>query len=334
MKKTILWIVGIVIVLGLAGAVFYQVSPWPSALLVRYTFEWDGRKTVEALAKHVPPGVTAERNVRYAEADPDALLDVFYPSALAGTDRILPTIVWVHGGAWVSGDKADMGNYLQILAEKGYTTVSVGYSIAPGAIYPTPVRQANEALAFLVEKGAALHIDASRLVLAGDSAGAQIAAQVANIVSAPEYAEAVGIKPGIERDRLLGAILFCGAYNVDAVNFEGSFAGFLRTVLWSYSGTADFLNDKAFDTVSVSQYVTGAFPPAFISAGNADPLAPQSVGLADALTSKGVAVDSLFFPTDAMPGLPHEYQFNLDTEAGQQALTRTLAFLSRVLPAG
>jgi acetyl esterase/lipase len=106
----------------------------------------------------------------------------------------------------------------------------------------------------------------------------------------------------------------------------------LRTVLWSYSGTKDFLDDPAFDTASVAQYVTDAFPPSFISAGNGDPLGPQSVLMAAALRAKGVRVDELFFPPDTTPALPHEYQFNLDTGAGQQALERAVAFLNGVMP--
>ena len=48
----------------------------------------------------------------------------------------------------------------------------------------------------------------------------------------------------------------------------------------------------------------------------------------DALTKLGVRVDALFFPADYEPALPHEYQFNLDTEAGRLALDRSVAFLN------
>jgi acetyl esterase len=83
----------------------------------------------------------------------------------------------------------------------------------------------------------------------------------------------------------------------------------------------------------VANYVTGAFPPAFVSAGNADPLLSQSLEMAKVLKAAGVRVDTLFFPDDHEPPLPHEYQFNLDTEAGQLALERSLAFLRNVFAA-
>ena len=59
-------------------------------------------------------------------------------------------------------------------------------------------------------------------------------------------------------------------------------------------------------------------------------LPPQAVALARKLEMLGVKVDSLFFPNDYAPPLPHEYQFNLDSRAGQEALSRMLAFISVV----
>ena len=47
----------------------------------------------------------------------------------------------------------------------------------------------------------------------------------------------------------------------------------------------------------------------------------------DALRARGVRVDALFFPKDYAPALAHEYQFNLDTDAGRQAMNRSVAFL-------
>lgn len=333
MAKVLLWVVAIVVVLAGAGYAAYEFTPWPRALLIRHLFEQDAARVLVAQAKHVPPDIAERRDIAYADSGRDTLLDVFYPLAVEGTGTMLPTIVWIHGGGWVSGSKDEVANYLKILAGHGYTTVGVNYALAPGAHYPTPPRQVNAALAYLAREGASLHVDPTRIVLAGDSAGANLAAEVANLVSVPSYAEAVGIEPAIERDRLKGVLLFCGPYDIANADFEGAFSGFLRTVLWSYSGTRDFLDDPAFATASVANYVTGAFPPAFISAGNGDPLLSQSLDMAKVLEAGSVPVDTLFFPDDYTPPLPHEYQFNLDTEAGQLALERSLAFLSNVLAA-
>jgi acetyl esterase/lipase len=82
--------------------------------------------------------------------------------------------------------------------------------------------------------------------------------------------------------------------------------------------------------MSVPAHVTAAFPPSYISSGNADSLAPQAVALANRLREVGVRTEVLFFPADHQPPLRHQYQFNLDSAAGRESLERMLAFLLSV----
>lgn len=276
-----------------------------------------GERLNAALERHVPAGVAALLDQQYAAG---VYLDVYTPEKGA---QPLPAIVWVHGGAFFSGDKGHVANYLKILAARGYTTVAVGYSLAPGANYPTPLRQVNAALGYLAQNAARLRIDPERFFLAGDSAGAQVAAQLANAVSVPSYAAAIGIAPAIKRSQLRGVILHCGVFDFGLAKFDGPFGHFMRTAVWSYSG-----RKAAPPEVSVTRFVTADFPPAFISAGNGDPLLPHSRALAQALEKQGARIESLFFPDDYKPALPHEYQFNLDTDAGRAAMERSLRFLS------
>ncbi len=79
--------------------------------------------------------------------------------------------------------------------------------------------------------------------------------------------------------------------------------------------------------MSVVPHVTPAFPPAFVTVGNADPLRPHSELLVEKLRASGVEVETLFFPSDHDPPLGHEYQFALDTSEGRLFLERMLAFL-------
>jgi acetyl esterase/lipase len=299
--------------LAVLGYAALELSPWPAALAYRFFLNWGGERLNQALEKHVPAGVSAVLDREY---QPGVFLDVYHPAQGSGA---LPTIVWFHGGAFFAGDKSHVANYLKILAARGYTTVAVGYSLGPASHYPTPLRQGNAALAYLVQHAERLRIDPRRLFLAGDSAGAQLAAQLANIVSSPAYAAEVGMAPSITRAQLRGVILHCGVYDLDL----GPPGHFMRTAAWAYSGR----KDTKLAEISVARYVTAEFPPAFISVGNGDPLEPHSRALADALTRAGVKTDTLFFPDGHEPELPHEYQFNLDTQAGRLALERTLRFL-------
>ena len=194
-----------------AGALLVaaRTTPWPSALLVRAVFGRGAARASGALEKHVPGDLVEVVDEAYDVSSPDGRLDVFRPAR----EGALPTVVWVHGGAFVSGSKGDVANYLRVLAGHGLTTVGVDYSIAPGARYPTPVKQVVAALAHLVDHADRLGIDPGRVVLAGDSAGAQIAAQVALLVTDEDYAREVGIDVELPPSSLSGLVLFCGAYD-------------------------------------------------------------------------------------------------------------------------
>lgn len=302
----------------------FQVSPWPSALLIRDEFTKNSIAVKKEQAKYVPSNITQVQNQQYKAGDGDAYIDVFYPN---NTTTPQTTIIWVHGGAWVSGNKDNVDNYMQILAGHGFTTVSVNYSIAPEKQYPTPIVQLNEALEYIEQNADRLHVDTSRLVLAGDSAGSQIVAQMANIMTSPGYAQEIGVQPKVAGSNLRAVLLNCGAYDLALPNYNGPFGGFLHTVLWAYSGTKDFLNDPRLKTASVANYVTADFPPAFITAGNVDPLLTQSTEFAKKLQGLNVPTDTLFYAADHQPQLNHEYQFNLDTADAQTALQRMVEFV-------
>ncbi len=303
-------------------------SPWPGATAIRLLFERGAAQAAAGMARHAPPGIEARHDIPYDAADPAARLDLYRPAGAAGA---LPVVVWVHGGAFIAGGRRDVEPYLRILAGRGFAGVAVGYSLAPAATYPTPIRQVNAALGFLRREAASLGLDPDRIVLAGDSAGAQIAAQIAALATGPDYARAVGIEPTLPPESLRGVLLFCGPYDVTQVRLDGPFGIFLRIVLWSYSGRRDFMEDPEFLRMSVTPHVTASFPPAFISVGNADPLAPHSEELARALVAKGVSVETLFFRPDHEPPLGHEYQFDLDGADGRRALERAVDFLQRRL---
>ncbi|WP_223693313.1 alpha/beta hydrolase [Leifsonia poae] len=306
------------------------VNPWPSALLIRALFEQGARETVAEMQPYVPKsGIEARRNIAYGDAGSDTSLDVFAPT---GTAKPLATVVWIHGGAWISGDKDNVDPYLQMIASHGYTTVGLNYTVAPEATYPTALKQLNQALAFLVAHADEYGIDPTRIVLAGDSAGAQYASQIAVLATNPDYARQVGVEPGVSKDQLRAVILNCGIYDVRGIPDAPGIGGWgFRIALWSYLGEKNWSTSAGGKAMSTIEYVTKDFPTTWISGGNADPLTPvQSKPMATKLQGLGVDVTTVFYPEDEKPGLPHEYQFHFKDAAARSALASTVAFLDRV----
>ncbi len=302
------------------------VSPRPAVLLVRRQFAAgvvDRTARLDALA---PADVTAVLDEPYGP-HPDEVLDVFHPAGAAGA---LPTVVWTHGGAFVGGTKDELRGWFRLLASHGFTVVAPRYTRAPEARYPTPVRQVLAALAHVQEHADRFHVEPSRLVLAGDSAGAQISAQVATLVTVPSYARDLGLEPTVDAAQVRGTVLCCGVFDLAQISRTSPLRDVLRACGWAYSGNRHFEDDERFlSTMSVGRHVTAAFPSTFVTVGNADPLRVQSQTLATTLERHGVDVETLFFPTDHEPALPHEYQFEADTADGVAALDRIVRFVRR-----
>ncbi|MEE2032003.1 alpha/beta hydrolase [Rhodococcus chondri] len=322
------WIlIGIAVILAITVLAF-TFSPTPGALVVRAVFERDAHEATVKLDEGAP-ATDLTRDLQYREGDADAYLDVYTPT---GNTDTLPTIVWTHGGAWLAGNRTNYDGYYRRLADAGFTVVSVGYSLAPGHRYPTAVHQLNDAHAYLLAHADELHIDPDRIVLAGDSAGAQLSAQLATGITDPGYATTLALEPALKPQQLRGVVLNCGIYNVPAMEGGHGLIGWgVQQALWAYTGARDFGSSEAARQMSALFAVTAEFPPTFVTGGNADPLtATQSRPLADKLTRLGVEVDALFYPDDHTPELSHEYQFDLSTQDARTALDRTISFVGSV----
>jgi len=337
MRKKWLWrtravIAGLVVVTVLV----FTVSPWPSALIIRQVFQDGAKKTAAIMAPYAPTsGVDSVLDVQYAtdsaqphvKASDFTQLDVFYPT---GTTTQLGTVIWTHGGAWISGNKSNDRSYFEILASKGYTVVGLNYTYGPEATYPTAVFELNQAHQFLLDNAEKFHIDPSRIVLAGDSAGAQLSSQLAALITNPDFAKEMDFTPALSPEQLQGVVLNCGVYQLTSLIGAKGILGWGDDVsLWAYTDDRDITTSPAIAQMSTINHVTDNFPTTYISGGNADPLtAENSKPFSAKLQSLGVNVTELFWPADYTPPLPHEYQFKLNLDAAQTALNETLSFLN------
>ncbi|GHD78498.1 acetyl esterase/lipase [Salinibacterium amurskyense] len=316
--------------LGLIATLVWTLSPWPATLLIRALFDKDAVSTIEEMERHatdVP--LTESLDEQYGDSATTNSLDVYSP---AGSSGPLTTVVWTHGGAWISGDKSNVTPYARNLAAEGFTVVALNYTVSPEATYPTALNEINDALAYLIEHADRLRIDPDNIVFAGDSAGAQLSAQLATVVTNPAYAATVGITPALSTDQLKGVILNCGIYDVSGIPNAPGLGGWgFRVALWGYIGVKDWSNTPGGEQMSVLDDVTAAFPRTWISGGNADPLtASQSEPFAAQLAELGVDTTPLFYPEDHTEQLPHEYQFHLDFEDARAAFDSTVTFLNSI----
>jgi acetyl esterase len=118
--------------------------------------------------------ITVEPDVVYRTVDGEQLgADVYLP-AEGGKDR--PAVLIVHGGGWVSGDKAWFAEQGNQLAAAGYVAVSVNYRLAPAHPYPAAVDDVRAAVKWLRKRKQvkAYGIDRDRIGALGGSAGGHL----------------------------------------------------------------------------------------------------------------------------------------------------------------
>lgn len=91
----------------------------------------------------------------------------------------LPAIMYFHGGGWVLGDKHTHDRLVREIANMtNSAVVFVDYSRSPEARYPTAIEECYRATQYIAESGDQHKIDGSRLVVAGDSVGGNMAAVI------------------------------------------------------------------------------------------------------------------------------------------------------------
>lgn len=329
--RVILGLLAVVVVAVVGLAVYVAVSPQPAVWLLRHSFS--GASTAENVPDYdaIKARVTIEKDLVYPSADGRNRYDLYLPKDAEGA---LPTLVWVHGGAFVAGSKDGIENYAVMLADQGYAVVGVEYEWAPEIRYPGQVRQLEEALAALEEIADEKHLDMERVVLVGDSAGAHIAAQGALLATNPAYEEAIGVESSISSSQLAGAMLYCGPYDVTAMLNTGNRAVdfFASRIGWAMFGDKNWAEGALIQTTTIKDYATADFPPVFITDGNSGSFESQGKALAEDLANKGVMVETLFFDEDAYGAVGHEYQFNIgDDGAGAACYAQTLSFLQTVM---
>jgi len=129
--------------------------------------------SASAQGPRLPDHITRHADLEYARAGDISLkLDVYTD---ANAKAPLPLIVWIHGGAWVSGDKFPPGPASAWLRE-GWAVASVNYRLSHQALWPAQMHDCKAAVRWLRAHAAEYKLDPERFVAWGSSAGGHLVA--------------------------------------------------------------------------------------------------------------------------------------------------------------
>ena len=248
----------------------------------------------------LPLGITECRNISYGSHGKWNLLDVYYPN---GTTAPLPTIVSIHGGGYVYGSKEIYRRYGMDMARRGFAFVNFNYRLAPRWKFPTPLWDTNKVMEWLCKNAERYHLDPSRIILVGDSAGAQLASQYAAIATNQAYAATFGMEVPDIRIRALG--LNCGMYDmVDQANVPR------KGIHLDYLGK-DISSDDP--RLQVMNAIGSGYPAAFITTACHDFLRDQAEPMYDFLTAKGIKAQWKCYGSEDDKTVGHVFHVNIPT---------------------
>ena len=160
------------------------------------------------------PTVAVRTQVVYGEAQGSALLaDLSYPT---GGTR-LPAIMYVHGGRWRSGSRAnDNSAALFKWADSGFFTMSIDYRLVTATPAPASYEDTLCAIRWLHAHADEYGVDPDRIFLIGESSGGHLIALVATLGQGP-YARAGGWDKA--RTDVRAVISVAGAYDLNTLSW-------------------------------------------------------------------------------------------------------------------
>lgn len=142
-----------------------------------------------------------QRGLRYGPGA-DETLDLFPVPGCPDA----PLFLFIHGGYWRALRKEDSVFMAQNFTAHGVAVAALDYSLAPAAHLSVMVRQCRRAVAWLHAQGGLLGVDARRILVAGSSAGAHLAAMV--------LAKGWQAELAVPDDVLIGGVLVSGLYDL------------------------------------------------------------------------------------------------------------------------
>lgn len=243
----------------------------------------------KAMNQFVPP--MAEVRALVAEGPNGPIPLRLYRSQAVATDRNSPVLVFFHGGGWVVGDLDTHDVLARHLADAvAGVSIAVDYRLAPEHKFPAAAQDAIAATRWVAKNGRELGVDVSRMAVAGDSAGGNLATVAALA------AVGAGV-PGIRAQALIYPTvdLRCGYPSYERVG-----AGYTLTEASMHWFRDHYLNDPGEAEDWRASPILAAnlrgLPPAYIVTGGLDPLCDEGEAYAKALEQAGVAVEYRSFP--------------------------------------
>lgn len=208
-----------------------------------------------------------------------------------------PLIVFFHGGGWVIGDVDTHTPFCQVLSQRsGCTVISVDYRLAPEHSFPAAPQDCLAATRWIAQHIGDFGHSNHKLVIAGDSAGANLAA-----------CTCLELEPSI-RDQVAGEILIYPVTDhytagfqsyIDKAKGQTLTANLMHWFLDTYLGSCAADSPEAARAFPLRSDALASLPPTLLITAENDPLRDEGIAFGDKLRDAGVPLQYRHFETAA-----------------------------------
>ena len=226
-----------------------------------------------ALGADMPSALRVVSDIAFLAPDRKEKLNVYLPAPAKAGAPLAPAVVWIHGGGWKGGTKAEARakNICSTLAAAGYVAVSIDYRLGPGS-WPTNLQDCKNAVRFLRAHAAEYRLDPDRIAVAGGSAGGHLALMVGLTAGKAEF-EPSAPYPGVS-SAVRAVVNFYGIAQLavhgqtDAKGEPTATNKLMRGVLAEFGASDD--EAEVLRLASPVNYLTKNSPPLLTFHGKAD----------------------------------------------------------------
>lgn len=268
---------------------------------------------------------SVEKDVVYASpGGVPQKMDIYLPAPSASPDsqkaKKVGMVVYVHGGAWMGGDKAEGAELCDLLAKNGILAATINYRLAPKDKWPAMIDDCQTAVRYFRSNAAKYNLDPERIAAAGASAGGHLSLLLGfRDTRDPKPSEYSGYSSKVK-----AVLNFFGP-----TDFRRDFPPAIDMVIFQVLGKQRKDAANEMRDASPVHYIDGKSAPVFTIQGKADPLVPfaQQQWLDEKLKSAGV-----FHELHLIDGMGHEVA--KDRPGMKEALEGAMAFLKKYVGGG
>jgi acetyl esterase/lipase len=220
-------------------------------------------------------GLSSYTDISYG-AEPTQKFDIYVPK---NASVKLPLIIFVHGGAWIAGDKSDVSAIANFLANQGFVVINMNYRLLPTFTYPAPLEDIQMVLQWAKQNSEQYKIDTAHIGLSGHSAGGHLVALYA-LTQDKDY-----IINGSRLPKVYAVAPMAGGYTLEGIEItwkrENTIIAWLKTADPQSLGLPVYQVDSSDNVTFLVVY------------GDQDTNSPpsQSTIFYDALSAEGVPAE-------------------------------------------